>query len=163
MNVDIDLFFLSEVTTVEGIIDRSIRGLEQDQDRRREENPEAAEQIDQFVSKLKELKTVKEPFTIILEDLSGNTYVQNPKAPQKDDCCETHYFKRTNDQNHVLGIYIENEDKLLQPIQEDEYTLEDLEGEVMTFPTNCPECNNPCETNMKMTSIIIFFTNYIFK
>ncbi|XP_058799910.1 zinc finger protein ZPR1 [Phymastichus coffea] len=145
-----------EVTTVEGIIDRTITGLEQDQDHRREKNPEAAQQIDQFISKLKDLYSIKEPYTMIFEDISGNTFVQNPKAPQKDNDCEIHYFKRTNDQNHILGIYVENEDKLLQPIKENEYTLEDIEGEVLTFPTNCPECNNPCETNMKMTNIPYF-------
>ena len=141
-----------EVTTIEGIIDRSITGLEQDQEHRRKNNPKAAEQIDKFVNKLKSLKDVAEPFIIIFEDISGNTYVQNPKAPQKDEGCEIHYFKRTMDQNHILGIYIENEDKLLEPIKEGEFTLEDIEGEVLTFPTNCPECNNPCQTNMKMTS-----------
>ncbi|XP_008211218.1 zinc finger protein ZPR1 [Nasonia vitripennis] len=145
-----------EVTTIEGIINRSITGLEQDQNRRRKENPEAAEQIDQFINKLKALKEVAEPYTIIFEDISGNTNVQNPKAPQKDDGCEVHYFKRTTQHNHTLGIYIENEETILQPINEEEYTLEEIEGEVMTFPTNCPECNSPCQTNMKMTKIPYF-------
>ena len=27
-----------------------------------------------------------------------------------------------------------------------------LENEVLTFGTNCPSCNAPCETNMKVTS-----------
>lgn len=140
------------MTTIEGIIDRIVTGLEQDQDRRRKENPETAEQIDQFINKLKALKDVEEPFTIIFEDVSGNTHVQNPKAPQKDEGCEIHYFRRTMQQNHVLGIYAENEETILQPINEEEYTLEEMEGEVMTFRTNCPECNSPCQTNMKMTS-----------
>ncbi|XP_014219188.1 zinc finger protein ZPR1 [Copidosoma floridanum] len=145
-----------EVTTVEGIIDRSIAGLEQDQDRRRVEASETAEQIDQFINKLKALKEVEETYTIIFEDVSGNTSVQNPRAPQKDEGCKVHYFKRTTQQNHILGIYEENEDTLLQPINEEEYSLEEIEGEVMTFPTNCPECNSPCQTNMKMTKIPYF-------
>ncbi|CAB0040592.1 unnamed protein product [Trichogramma brassicae] len=144
------------ITTIEGLIDRSIAGLDQDQERRRSENPQAAEQIDKFIEKLKALKDVKEPYTIYFEDISGNTNVQNPLAPQKDKQADISYFKRTMDQNHILGIYTENEDKLLQPINEEEYTLEDIEGEVMTFPTNCPECNAPCQTNMKMTKIPYF-------
>ncbi|KAL7291926.1 hypothetical protein TKK_0014476 [Trichogramma kaykai] len=144
------------ITTIEGLIDRSIAGLDQDQERRRSENPQAAEQIDKFIEKLKALKDVEEPYTIYFEDISGNTNVQNPLAPQKDKQADISYFKRTMDQNHILGIYIENEDKLLQPINEEEYTLEDIEGEVMTFPTNCPECNAPCQTNMKMTKIPYF-------
>ena len=137
---------------MEGIINRSMEGLEKDQDRRKQEHPVEYEQINQFLIKLKSLKDVSEPFMIRFEDISGNTCIQNPRTPQKDDGCEIHYFKRTMEQNNLLGIYSENESNILQPINEDEYTLEDIEGEVMTFPTNCPECRSPCQTNMKMTS-----------
>ena len=140
---------------MEGIIDRSIAGLEQDQIKRREENPEIAAQIDAFIEKLRSLKEFQEQFTIIFEDISGNCHVENPLMPLKDSNCEVTYFKRTTEQNHTLGIYAENEDKLLKPIEEGDFPLEEIEGEVLTFPTNCPECNQPCETNMKMTSILL--------
>lgn len=148
-----------EVTTIEGIIDRSIRALEQDQSRRREEFPDTADEIDLFISKLHALKIVEEPFAIIFQDISGNSHVENPKAPLKDSQCNITYFKRTKEQNCMLGIYSDNEDVLLKPIQEGEYTLEQMEGEVLSFPTNCPDCNSPCETNMKLTSIL---HNYIY-
>lgn len=55
-------------------------------------------------------------------------------------------------------------DTLLQPIGEQEHSLEEIQhGEVMTFRTNCPDCNAPCDTNMKMTckypfaSIVCYF------
>jgi len=143
-----------EITTVEGIIDRSIRALEQDQPRRREEFPDTAVEIDLFISKLRALKILDEPFTIIFQDISGNSHIENPKAPIKDSQCMITHFKRTKEQNHILGIYPDNEDVLLKPIQEGEYPLEQLEGEVLSFPTNCPDCNSPCETNMKLTSIL---------
>nr|XP_012226271.1 PREDICTED: zinc finger protein ZPR1 isoform X1 [Linepithema humile] len=142
-----------EITTVEGIIDRSISALEQDQSRRREEFPDTAIEIDLFISKLHALKILDEPFTIIFEDISGNSHVENPKAPLKDSQCAITYFKRTKEQNQTLGIYSDNEDVLLKPIGEGEYPLEQIEGEILSFSTNCPECNNPCETNMKLTSI----------
>lgn len=143
-----------EITTVEGIIDRSIRALEQDQPKRREEFPDTAVEIDLFISKLHALKILDEPFNIIFQDISGNTHVENPKAPMKDSQCTVTYFKRTKEQNHTLGIYSENEDVLLKPLQEGKYSLEEIEGEVLSFPTNCPVCNSPCETNMKLTSIL---------
>ena len=31
-------------------------------------------------------------------------------------------------------------------------TAEKLRDEVLSFPTNCPECNAPAATNMKVTS-----------
>ena len=54
-----------EVTTIEGIIDRSVCGLEQDQEARRRDHPEAAAQIDAFVAKLKKLKDVETPFQMV--------------------------------------------------------------------------------------------------
>jgi hypothetical protein len=38
-------------------------------------------------------------------------------------------------------------------IKEDEWKLQDIQGEVMQFPTNCPECTVMCMTNMKVTNI----------
>lgn len=62
---------------------------------------------------------------------------------------------------HSAGIFSKEEvtgekeeNAILHPIQEGQFTLEDLEGEVLQFPTNCPGCGSPCETNMKMTSIL---------
>ncbi|XP_053685035.1 zinc finger protein ZPR1 [Sabethes cyaneus] len=160
-----------EVTTVEGIIDRVIRGLEQDQPVRRIQHPEAAEQIDTFADRLRELKDTTKPFTIIVEDISGNSFVENPFAPNPDPNMTISHFKRTKEQNHLLGIFNqdeiegspgnsselavvpEEEDKLLKPIAEDAWPLEELHGEVLQFQTNCPECAASCETNMKVTTI----------
>ena len=155
-----------EITTIEGIIERTINGLEQDQSERREKYPDAATQIDQFVEKLRKLKSLAEPFTMIFEDISGECHVENLKAPLKDDGCITVQFRRTTEQDHILGIYSENtDDTLLKPIEEGEYTLEQIEGEVLSFRTNCPECNCPCETNMKLTSILsmlLLVSQYIY-
>lgn len=148
---------LSEVTTIEGIIDRGIAALEQDQVVRRIQDSDSAAKIDLFVAKLRSLKLLENPFTIIFEDISGNCYVENPNAPSTDPDCSVTHFRRTKEENHLLGIYPENDDALLKPIQEGEYSLEQIQGEVLTFSTNCPNCNNPCETNMKMTSILFYF------
>lgn len=158
-----------EVTTVEGIIDRVIRGLEQDQPVRRIQHPEAGEQIDAFISRLKDLKEMKQPFTITIEDISGNSFVENPLAPQPDPNTTISNFVRNKEQNHLLGIFThdevgdaqpkraavkpEEEDKMLKMISEGSWPLEELQGEVLQFQTNCPECKADCETNMKVTNI----------
>lgn len=143
-----------EVTTMEGIIDRAVEGLEQDQPVRRIDHPEAAKQIDEFVESLKSLKLVESPFNIVLEDISGNCFVENPNAPQSDTGCSVTHFVRTKEQDRLLGIYeIEQEKSVLHPIAEDSWPLEELHGEVLTFPTLCHNCKAPCETNMKVTSI----------
>jgi zinc finger protein len=52
------------VTTIEGILNRSIQGLEQDQPLRRIQDPEGAKQIDEFVKKFSELKS--STFTMVI-------------------------------------------------------------------------------------------------
>ncbi|BES94509.1 Zinc finger protein [Nesidiocoris tenuis] len=152
-----------EVTTVEGVISRAITGLEQDQPARRKDHPEAAILIDDFVKKLEDLKLVSEPFTIIFEDISGNSFVENPYAPKADPHCKKELFHRTAEQDHLLGIFSREEvsdgttevaePNLLPGMGKDSVTYEDLQGEVLTFKTNCSNCNTPCDTNMKVTRI----------
>ncbi|XP_060518272.1 zinc finger protein ZPR1 [Cylas formicarius] len=151
-----------EVTTVEGILDRCITGLQQDQPARVIEHPEVARQIDSFVDQLRELKNVKSPFTLVLEDISGNSFIENPRAPDEDPQCVTKYFKRTKEQDHELGIFTPKEvsdeteveeTSVLHPVGDGDFTLEDIEGEVMQFSTNCPSCGSPTKTNMKATNI----------
>lgn len=152
-----------EITTIEGIIDRSISGLEQDQPVRRIEHPEVAAQIDGFVESLRKLKTVETPFTIILEDISGCCRVENPFAPHEDPQVSMEHFNRTREQNHELGMFTQDElndcgqderdTKVLKPIAEDEWPLEELHGEVLRFDTICPNCSSKCDTNMKVTNV----------
>jgi zinc finger protein len=156
-----------EVTTIEGIIDRVVNGLTQDQEKRRLEHPDVAAQIDAFVGKLEDLKKVEKPFTIKIDDISGDAHIENPHAPQTDPKVTVTYYTRNNEQNHALGMYTqeelkeENEEKKnqeeanehLKPITSDTWNLEELHGEVLQFGTNCPECQAPCETNMKVTTI----------
>lgn len=166
-----------EITTIEGIIERTITGLEQDQETRRKDHPDIAKQIDDYIEKLRNLKNIEEGknnnFTLIIEDISGNSFIENPFAPKSDPDCTIHYFQRTEEQNKILGIYSPSEvndddndgkdnktnkpsdekDKLLKPMPEGSWTLEDLHGEVLQFSTLCPSCRSPCETNMKLTKI----------
>ncbi|XP_067637237.1 zinc finger protein ZPR1 isoform X2 [Eurosta solidaginis] len=141
-----------EVTTVEGIIDRAIRGLSQDQDKRRIDHPDAATAIDAFIEKLASLKDLKINFTLILEDISGNSFIENPFAPSSDTNCKTQQFERRKEQDQVLGLYSDedvadeesNESKgkhLLKPIAEDAWGINDLHGEeVVIMATVCEAC-----------------------
>uniref|UniRef100_A0A8I5R173 Zinc finger protein 259 n=1 Tax=Papio anubis TaxID=9555 RepID=A0A8I5R173_PAPAN len=133
------------LTTVEGLITRAISGLEQDQPARRANKDATAERIDEFIVKLKELKQVASPFTLIIDDPSGNSFVENPHAPQKDDSLVITHYNRTQHQKEMLGLQEE------APAEKPEE--EDLRNEVLQFNTNCPECNAPAQTNMKLVQI----------
>lgn len=42
----------------------------------------------------------------ILDDPSGNSFVENPHAPQKDDALEVTHYRRTAQQAALLGIEV---------------------------------------------------------
>ncbi|NXF33218.1 ZPR1 protein, partial [Nyctibius bracteatus] len=132
------------LTTIEGLIDRAVAGLEQDQPVRRATDKEVASKIDEFIGKLRQLKEVHSPFTFVIDDPSGNSFVENPRAPQKDDALVVAHYRRTPQQAAVLG---------LEPGEKPAEAAEDLSSEVLQFNTNCPECNAPADTNMKVVQI----------
>lgn len=137
------------LSTIEGLLDRAVAGLEQDQPLRRAADPQVAEKIDEFIEKLKRLKEVENEFTLVIEDPSGNSFVENPFAPQKDEALTVSRFKRTVQQDKQLGLKADD-DLDEEPASAD---LEDMRNEVMVFNTNCPECNAPASTNMKLVQI----------
>ncbi|KAM9660002.1 zinc finger protein ZPR1 isoform 2-T2 [Trichechus inunguis] len=115
------------LTTVEGLINRAISGLEQDQPMRRASEETIAERIDEFIVKLKELKQVASPFTL------------------KDEALVITHYNRTSKQEEMLGLQAE--------ASEEKPEEDDLRNEVLQFNTNCPECNAPAQTNMKLVQI----------
>ncbi|NXC65151.1 ZPR1 protein, partial [Aleadryas rufinucha] len=132
------------LTTIEGIIDRAVAGLEQDQPARRATDKEVARKIDEFIGKLRQLKEVNSPFTFILDDPSGNSFVENPHAPQRDEALVVTHYRRNPQQSAMLGLEVDS-----KPPD----AAEDLRDEVLQFNTNCPECNAPASTNMKLVQI----------
>nr|XP_043880819.1 zinc finger protein ZPR1 [Solea senegalensis] len=140
------------LSTIEGLLDRAVAGLEQEQPVRRAAQPEVAEKIDEFIKKLMKLKDVESEFTLVIEDPSGNSFVENPLAPQKDEALTVSQFKRSIQQEKQLGIRDDDDDD-----EKDEEpagnNLEAMRNEVLVFKTNCPECNAPTSTNMKLVQI----------
>ncbi|XP_035488094.2 zinc finger protein ZPR1 [Scophthalmus maximus] len=141
------------LSTIEGLLDRAVAGLEQDQPGRRDTQPEVAEKIEEFIRKLRKLKEVESEFTLVIEDPAGNSFVENPRAPQKDEALAVSLFKRTMQQDMQLGLRADDdleEEEEKEPAEND---LEAMRGEVLVFNTNCPECNAPASTNMKLVQI----------
>uniref|UniRef100_A0AAY5L9Y8 Zinc finger protein ZPR1 n=1 Tax=Esox lucius TaxID=8010 RepID=A0AAY5L9Y8_ESOLU len=123
------------LSTIEGLLDRAVAGLKQDQPLRKVSVPEVAEKIDGFIDELNKLKDGEREFTLIIDDPSGNSFVENPFAPQKDESLSISHYKRTPQQDAQLGI------------------KKGSASVVLTFNTNCPECNAPASTNMKLVQI----------
>jgi zinc finger protein len=73
------------IKTIEGYFVSTIEGLQEVQEERRKIDPETAKKIDEYCQLLQEYADGKRyPFHFIVEDPSGNSYVQNPSAPTAD-------------------------------------------------------------------------------
>jgi len=151
-----------EISTVEGILQRTITGLEQDQPVRRIMEPEDAKKIDDYVGTIKELLELKREFVLTVDDPSGNSFIENPLAPAADPEMKILNYERSLEQDHILGLYKEEElkeadDPVLKKVKVDDILDEEkLKEEVLKFSTNCPDCNALCDTNMKVTQIPFF-------
>lgn len=134
------------VTTIEGILERAEAGMKQMVEIHPNLDEESRDKVKAFLKKLMECKLMIRDFTFILDDPSGNSYLQSLTAPSVDPNLEIIHYSRTRDQNLLLGI----------AEQAPEFNEADEPigaNEVMEFPTNCPECRSPCFTNMKLIKI----------
>ena len=74
----------------------AIEGVSELQEERRKYSPEVAAQIDEFIERLKALREGRNfPFTFEVEDPSGNSFVQNPNAPNVDVACVHDNYSRS--------------------------------------------------------------------
>jgi len=136
-----------EITTIEGLLQRITSGIEQYQPVRRIQDPDTAAKLDEFVLKVDGLRSLEKEFTLILDDPSGNSYIENIHAPMSDPCMETTNYARTHQQNVELGLVDEDAE---EDSEKEEFRAQE---ESLGFADNCPECNAPCITRMKVTDI----------
>ncbi|XP_071476597.1 zinc finger protein ZPR1-like [Diadema antillarum] len=139
------------LTTVEGLLQRAAAGLEQDQPVRRALQPEVAAQIDAFIEKL---KNVPRPFHLIIDDPTGNSFIENPFAPKPDPALKVTYYKRTSEQQKMLGFQDEEDAAAgdAGPPEDDPLVPE----EVLEFNVDCQECHAPTKCRMQPIDIPFF-------
>ena len=49
-------------------------------------------------------------FTLILDDVSGNSFIENPHAPKDDPCMTFVQYTRSTEQDASLGLQSASED-----------------------------------------------------
>jgi len=144
------------LTTVEGVIDRVISNIQSDIELRKNVDKELAGKLEIFLAKVQDLKKFKlGKFHVVINDPSGDSFVENPKAPSKDPQLTISYYKRNDQQNELIGLTSETDQTIADSIAAKD---NDLRNEVVQFHNNCPNCNAICETNMKLTDIPYFKT-----
>jgi zinc finger protein len=92
---------------VEGLFTRAAEDLRALQTERRAADPQQAEALDIFLSRLDALAEGKTAFTLVLDDPSGNSFIENPFAPKPDPLMTTHNYARTDEQNVQIGAMSE--------------------------------------------------------
>ncbi len=102
------------IKTIEGFLLSTIEGIEELQEERRKFNPQVAAQIDEFIAKMKEMREGRNlPFTFEVNDPSGNSFVQNPNAPNPDVGCIHEEYLRTMEDYQAMGYNVESAEKSL--------------------------------------------------
>jgi C4-type Zn-finger protein len=116
------------MTTIEGVIDRTIDNLRAEIQRNviyrvyclnkyyfnhtfffKKFEPDEIIKLSQFVVKLEDLKNLDTKFRVIINDPSGDSFIQNPNSPYKDENCHVTYYKRNKEQNEFVGIQVINQ------------------------------------------------------
>eukprot|EP00834_Sanchytrium_tribonematis_P002411 NODE_74_length_24438_cov_0.900283.p4 type:complete len:419 gc:universal NODE_74_length_24438_cov_0.900283:18479-17223(-) len=131
------------LTTVEGLVDRIIEDLEQQQEQRKEENHHLFIQIENLILTLKSYIEKNVPFTFSIRDISGNSFIENPFAPNADPKLQCSNFKRNAEDTEFLGL----------AANADVDITDQLKDEVHEFPNLCSSCKCSCPTRMKLINI----------
>jgi zinc finger protein len=130
------------VKTIEGFLLRALEDLEQLQ---LAEHPKVYAAVTKTISSLKSYLALEGscPFTVVLEDPSGNSFMENFLAPKDDPKLRFEYFTRTKEQLASLGYNdvsdtIHNNDEI---------------PEIMQFPGSCSVCSGHSITKMHVINI----------
>ncbi|KAI3994636.1 hypothetical protein MKX01_027526 [Papaver californicum] len=95
------------LSTVEGVLLRAVNELQALQDERKKVDPETAEALDRFLMKLNSCAKGDVSFTFILDDPSGNSFIENPFAPSVDPSLTLKFYERTDEQQAMLGFVVD--------------------------------------------------------
>lgn len=114
--------------------------------------PDAFSKIEEIISKIDANLENPKKLTLIIDDPSGNSYVENYLYPKTDPKLRFIKYVRTKDQLVQMGYSAEGQDEQA-PAAEDAPIDKQ---EVFHFDTSCPACQRPAETRMHLIEIPYF-------
>lgn len=155
-----------QLTNVEGLLSQIKDDLSSDQPVRKAVDPDTYEKIEAVIEKLqKAIDGELLPLTLIVDDPSGNSYVEFVPGEPSHKWSHVEYF-RSRQQNIDIGVAappLENDPKraiernssataTVAAVAETD-DIENLHTEVQTFHATCPVCYEPTPTHMKVVNI----------
>jgi len=165
-----------QLTTVEGIIQDVIRDLSYDQPLRRLQDEVTHDKIQALIDKLKlivpdededregDATPVKAassepplpPFTLELDDPSGNSFIEFVDS-MADPKWNVRTYRRTREQNVALGLVADVADDSTADQHDDSAEAAPVDDdEVFIFPGVCSSCGHSLDTKMKKVVIPYF-------
>ncbi|CEL09468.1 Putative Zinc finger protein ZPR1 [Aspergillus calidoustus] len=146
----------SQLTTVEGVIQKIHESLSSEQPLRKEQAPELHDALEPIIGNLKKiLDREGYPFTISLDDPTGNSWI----APTTQDTGRKYRrrdYARTHEQNEELGIASDPEAVKNEGAAGNPEDLDIVDGKVYSLPAECPACAKDCVVNMQKVDIPYF-------
>lgn len=139
------------LNTIEGFLAKASEDLALYQDARKGVvEPEVWKKIGTVIEQLKEFADGKQAqFTFIVDDPTGNSYIENLCAPKSDPKLHTEHYNRTPAQCEQIGLNFDDDEA-------ERLTDANMTDEVFNFPTNCSNCHAPAECKMKIVNIPYF-------
>ena len=128
------------ISTVEGVIDQAIKGLK---------TVEANPKLTEFIELLTQCQKGLVQFTFVMDDPSGNSFIENPIAPKPDPSLKVDFYKRSKEQMEAIGLVPDPTSPNITLDTESEEHINSVFAEdtsVMTFPTACPVCSTEGQT-----------------
>ncbi|VDO94471.1 unnamed protein product [Soboliphyme baturini] len=145
-----------EITNVEGIVSRVAASLKRKLTEKQNINPDVAAKLTEFLAKLDKLCKVEQSFTLIIDDPSGNSFIESIDPSKEDRQLTSVHYQRSLEENKLLGLVADDTEKEEADTPAIWESREAIRNEVLKFQANCPGCGAVCQTNMKLVNIPYF-------
>ncbi|KAF9082665.1 nucleolar zinc-finger protein [Mortierella sp. AD031] len=99
------------LTTIEGLLTTVIDDLESDQPVRKHMDEALYLQIQNIIDRLQDCVDGKTPFTVILDDPAGNSYIESLDAPNLDAKLDLSVYMRTRAQERAMGLSVPQDEE----------------------------------------------------
>jgi zinc finger protein len=151
----------SKTLTLSLVVQLIHENLSGEQELRKEQAPELYNALVPIIASLEKIMNREDafPFTISLDDLTGNSWIA-PNSADRGNKYTRREYPRTHEQNEELGISADanavKQEDTAQLDAGDPDDLDIVDGQVYTIPAECPGCNKEAEVNIKKVNIPYF-------
>ena len=135
------------ISTIEGFLKQTYLCLQ---------TTEQKSKLNEFFEKFNKCSKVLFEYDLIVDDPSGNSFIENPKAPETDPNLEVSYYKRTEEQNEAIGLEDNQENDSISLDDDSDEHIDSVfahDTKVNTFPAHCSCCS--VEGTMRSCTLII--------